>query len=242
MNLRLTAAVEGNLKKFLASELKAAKTGVTAGIRRATEGAKAELRRKVISAGLGRRLANTWRSQVYPKGNQSLNAAGYIASKAQKLARVFTKGATIRAKNKKFIAIPTESAPIKRGKKNSSTRHIEPSEWTSEMGELRLIKRKGKPGLLVSEQVARKSKGGFKFKQATEKQKQRGKRLVTVVMYILVKQATIRKKYDLKSISKKWGKATPALILDSWPKVLANGERADSRQRARLLSRQRRAR
>jgi Family of unknown function (DUF6441) len=46
---------------------------VTTGTREAGRGLKIELRRQVASAGLGQRLANSWRDKHYP--NQKLDAA-----------------------------------------------------------------------------------------------------------------------------------------------------------------------
>ncbi|MEO5338839.1 MAG: DUF6441 family protein [Magnetospirillum sp. WYHS-4] len=54
--MRLEAALEGDLKRFLADELKAAEAAVTAGVRAATEGLKQDLRRQIVGAGLGQRL------------------------------------------------------------------------------------------------------------------------------------------------------------------------------------------
>ncbi|OEJ63865.1 hypothetical protein BEN30_17070 [Magnetovibrio blakemorei] len=43
-------------------------------VREATNGLKLDLRQQIQGAGLGRRLANTWRSEVYPKGKKSIRA------------------------------------------------------------------------------------------------------------------------------------------------------------------------
>ena len=80
--MRLLAALQGDLKKIMAAEQRAAERAVTDGVRQATDGLKLELRGQVTGAGLGQRLANTWRGQVFPKSGQSLNAAGFVFSKA----------------------------------------------------------------------------------------------------------------------------------------------------------------
>ena len=77
----------GRLAGALEAELRGAERAVTAGVRAATLGLKAELRAQVTSAGLGQRLANTWRSRIYPEGQQSLGAAGFVWSKAPHLIR-----------------------------------------------------------------------------------------------------------------------------------------------------------
>jgi hypothetical protein len=85
--VRLLAAIQGDLNALLTAELRSAERAVTAGIREATDGLKTELRRQISSAGLGTRLANTWRGEVYPKGQPSIGAAGYVWSKAPGIVR-----------------------------------------------------------------------------------------------------------------------------------------------------------
>jgi hypothetical protein len=53
---------------------------VATGTREAGRGLKTELRRQVASAGLGQRLANSWRDEHYP--NQKLDAASLVYTKA----------------------------------------------------------------------------------------------------------------------------------------------------------------
>ena len=51
--MRLQAAIQGDLNALLKAELGAAERAVTAGIREATDGLKAELRGRITGAGLG---------------------------------------------------------------------------------------------------------------------------------------------------------------------------------------------
>ncbi len=53
--MRLLAALQGDLKKIMAEEAKAAESAVINGVRQATAGLKLELRGQVTSAGLGHR-------------------------------------------------------------------------------------------------------------------------------------------------------------------------------------------
>ena len=66
--MRLQAALSGELDQILADEVRIAEQAVTLSIREATDGLKTELRSQITGAGLGQRLANTWRGEVYPKG------------------------------------------------------------------------------------------------------------------------------------------------------------------------------
>lgn len=76
---------------------------------------KLELREQVTSAGLGARLAKTWRSNVYPKAGRSLNPAGYVWSAAPEIVSSYIDGATIRPVNGgKWLWIPSKAVPRRR--------------------------------------------------------------------------------------------------------------------------------
>jgi hypothetical protein len=64
---------------------------VAIGTRDAGRGLKTELRRQVTSAGLGQRLANSWRDRHYQ--NQKLDAASLVYTKAPQIIRAFDEGA-----------------------------------------------------------------------------------------------------------------------------------------------------
>lgn len=89
--MRLEAALQGDLNDLLKAELRVAEKAVTVGVREATDGLKTDLRRQITSAGLGSRLANTWRGEVYPKGQPSIGAAGFVWSKAPGLVRMYAE-------------------------------------------------------------------------------------------------------------------------------------------------------
>ena len=94
--MRLEAAIQGNLVEYMKQEIAAAETAVTAGVQEVTNGVKTDLRAQVVSAGLGQRLANAWRANFYPKG-KSINAAGFLFSKAPDIIYAFNYGALIKS-------------------------------------------------------------------------------------------------------------------------------------------------
>ncbi|HEY7598666.1 MAG TPA: DUF6441 family protein, partial [Candidatus Limnocylindrales bacterium] len=95
-----------------------------------------ELRRPVTSAGLGQRLANSWRDKHYP--NQKLDAASLVHTKAPQIIRAFDKGAVIRSRRGRFLAIPTESAP----RKGTDSNRISPNTFPEHrLGPLRFAAR-----------------------------------------------------------------------------------------------------
>jgi hypothetical protein len=70
---------------------------VATGTRDAGRGVKTDLRRRqVASAGLGQRLANSWRDKHYP--HQKLDAASLVYTKAPQIIRAFGEGVVIRSK------------------------------------------------------------------------------------------------------------------------------------------------
>jgi len=110
MSVRLLAALQGDLSKMMEQELTSARMAVTTGVREATQGLKSELRSQIEGSGLGSRLANTWRGEVYPKGRPSLGSAGLVYSRAPVVVAAHDQGALIRSKNGFWLAIPLPAA------------------------------------------------------------------------------------------------------------------------------------
>ena len=211
--MRLEAALQGDLRKFLAEELKLGEAAVSEGIREATEGLKLDLRQQIIGAGLGQRLANTWRGEVYPKGKNSLRAAGFIFSKAPGIVRAYEEGAVIRSKNGTWLAIPTPAA----GKYGDGRQKMTPGLWERMHGaRLKFVYRRRGPSLLVAEnQRARSGKRGG-FAKASDTALKSGRGLASVPMFILVPQISIRKRLDVSGAAEKWLAALPGLVIRNW--------------------------
>ena len=126
--MRLSAALEGNLVKVLQEETRAATHGAREGIRKGTNVLKGTLRAQITRAGLGRRLANTWRGKFFDN-DRGFNVTGFVYSKAQTIVRAHAEGAVIRPKRGRHLAIPTASAP-RRGA--NPRKRISPSNWPQE--------------------------------------------------------------------------------------------------------------
>jgi hypothetical protein len=212
---RLTAALEGDLKRIVELEMRAAARAVTVGVREATEGLKTELRRQITSAGLGTRLANTWRGEVYPKGQPSIGVAGYVWSKAPRIVGLYAEGAVIRSKHGLFLAIPTPAA----GKYGDARQKITPGAWERIHGmRLRFVYRRGSTSLLVADNVRLTARG----RAAPNIGRRKGAaytRLAgrtTVPLFILVPQVTVRKRLDVDGAAQKWIAALPRLVTHHW--------------------------
>lgn len=198
--MRLLAALSGNLDQMLRDELRIAEQAVTQSIRDATDGLKADLRAQITGAGLGQRLANTWRGEVYPKGQLSIKAAGLVYSRAPVVVGAHDQGATIRSKDGFWLAIPLPAAG-----KGPRGKRMTPGLWEKLRGQrLRFIYRRGKPSLLVAEnqRAGQGQRGGFSV--ASSKAQASGRGLVTVPMFLLVPQVTLKKKFDIDRVSQRW--------------------------------------
>ena len=213
--MRLQAAIQGDLQALLKAELRNAERAVTAGIRAATDGLKTELRGQITGAGLGTRLANTWRGEVYPKSAQSIGAAGYVWSKAPGLVRLYAEGAVIRSKRGLFLAIPSPAA----GRFGDGRQKITPGSWERIHGmRLRFVYRKGSPSLLVADN-ARLTKRGRAAANIGRSKGLEFTRLAgrtTVPLFILVPQVTVQKRLDVDGVAQKWIAALPRLVVQYW--------------------------
>ncbi|MDO8607873.1 MAG: DUF6441 family protein [Phaeospirillum sp.] len=210
--MKLAAAISGDLRKIMAEEIKDAEDAVTAGMRLAADGLKADLRRQVTEAGMGQRLANTWRAELYPKGRNSIKAAGFVFTKAPTIIRPFDQGAVIKSKHGFWLAIPTPAAGTgARGKR------MTPGLWEQMHGaRLRFIYRRGAPSLLVAENMRARTgkRGGFAKGSASALRTGRG--MTSVVMFILVPQVSLRKRLDVDGVAEQWAAALPELIVRNW--------------------------
>ena len=110
--MKLTATMVGSLKADMRAELRRIERAVPDGVKAAGDGLKGSLRKQVVAAGLGARLSRTWRGKTYV--NKGHDAASFVWSKAPQIALAFDKGAVIKGKGGRWLAIPTPAAP-KRG-------------------------------------------------------------------------------------------------------------------------------
>jgi hypothetical protein len=186
------AAIDGSLTAILKAQTDGVKKIVTDTVVEATTKLKEDLRAQVRAAGLGDRLAKSFQQQRYPKTGTSLEAAGVVFSKANKIHRAFIDGVTIKGKQGLFLAIPTSACP-----KQIAGKRASPALFERYIGKLRFVYRANAPSLLVAEnQRANTGKRGG-YRRATEKQLASGRGLATVVMFILVRQVRLRKLISL---------------------------------------------
>jgi hypothetical protein len=205
------AAITRSLHADMQAELRDLERATAVGTKEAGRGLRTELRRQVASAGLGQRLANSWRDKHYP--NQKLDAASLVYTKAPQIIRAFDDGAVIRSKRGRFLAIPTENTP----RKGTDGRRISPRTFPEHrFGPLRFVPRSTGPSLLVVDGVrasySRQTGQLRGFRRATDRARRSGQGLATVVMFLLVPQVRLRKRLDVARAAEHWSAQLPALI------------------------------
>jgi len=195
----------------LAAEQRLLAQAVTDAVGTVTSGVKRDLRTAVVQGGLGQRLANAWRSRLYPKRGTSSSAAGLVFSRAPVLHRVFSEGAVIRSQNGFWLAIPTEHAYRVAGAR-IGRKHMSPGEIEQALGQrLRFVYRAGRPSLLVADdaRITRRT-GTVRGRSGTLASTQKR---APVVMFVLVPQVTLRKRFDIDQVVDRWQARFPQVLI-----------------------------
>lgn len=137
MVLRIELALKGRLEQHMKAEIAAAEVAVTSVVRRKARTVRNAIAREIKRAAFTRRafsgeLSATVVAKVWPERGRSIETNGRIESKAiygrrggpVDLITVFSEGASIRSGAGRFLAIPTEHAPLAR----SGRRRASPEE------------------------------------------------------------------------------------------------------------------
>ncbi|WP_299364180.1 DUF6441 family protein [uncultured Paracoccus sp.] len=204
--MKLGINIVGDIGRIVEAETRAGEKAVTTAMRDAGTGLKAAWRAQITGAGLGARLARTIRSEQFPKGRASLNAAALVWSKAPVIVGAHDTGPLIRSKDGFWLAIPTAAA----GKSLRGGR-ITPGEWERRTGlRLRFVYRRSGPSLLVAE-------GRLNTKgRAVASRSKTGRGLTTVPIFLLVPQVRLKKRLDLARDAERARDAVPGLIVANW--------------------------
>ena len=204
--MKLGVDITPDLVAVMAAEIKAGEKAVSAAMREAGTDLKSAWRGQIGQAGLGRRLANSIRSQTYPKAGESLKAAALVWSKAPVIVGAHDAGPLIRSRDGFWLAIPTAAA----GKGLKGGR-ITPGEWERRRGmRLRFVYRRHGPSLLVAD--GRLNSRGLGV--ASRSKTGRGKS--TVPIFLLVPQVKMAKRLDLARDAERAQAAVRGLIVANW--------------------------
>lgn len=176
------------------------------------QGLKESLRRQTISAGLGNKLAKTWRGDVYPKSGYSLKAAGVVYTKATKILSGFEDASVIKSSHGFYLAIPTQNAPKKIYGKRVTPGLLEKAKGIR----LQYVYRKNDLSLLVAPNM----KASYSMKSGNLSGFRKAGRaksgLASVVMFYLVPQVKMPKLIDFERESKASYKKIMSKILAKW--------------------------
>ncbi|MDT8858281.1 DUF6441 family protein [Paracoccaceae bacterium Fryx2] len=204
MKIKLDLAPD--LIAAMAAEIKAGEKAVSTAMREAGTGLKTAWRAQITGAGLGRRLANSIRSQTYPKSGDSLSAAALVWSQAPVILRAHDTGPLIRSKDGFWLAIPTAAAG-----KSARGGRITPGEWERRQGlKLRFVYRRRGPSLLVAEGRLNSRGLGVASKSKT------GRNVATMPIFLLVPQVKLTKRLDLARDAERAVDRVPGLIVANW--------------------------
>ena len=204
--MKLNVAAVPNLAGMMAAEITAGEKAVTKAVGDAGTSLKTAWRAQITGAGFGQRLARTIRSEVYPKGQPSLNAAALVWSQAPVVVGAHDTGPLIRSQNGFWLAIPTAAAG-----KSARGGRITPGEWERRRGlRLRFVYRRSGPSLLVAEGRLNTRGVGVASRSKT------GRGLTTVPIFLLVRQVKLRKRLDLARDAKAAQNGIPSAIVANW--------------------------
>lgn len=215
--MRPRIAISGDIAAGLQADLEAGAAAVSGAIAIAARGLEQDLEHVTEGAGLGP-LSRAWTSQVYPRGRASLGAAGlvYVKGKARTIGAIeaHATGAIIRAAGGRFLAIPTDAVPRRRGGRGGAD-WMSPAEVeTAFNADLHLIKTKTGKLLLVMKAIAAKNRRGFRA--ATRRRVAQGRETTLVPMFVLIPQARLRKRFDINASVQRWVAQIPGLIVQEW--------------------------
>ncbi len=204
--MKLKLDITPDLVAMMQAEIAAGERAVTAAVREAGANLKTAWRGQITGAGFGQRLANTIRSEQFPRGKPSLIAAALVWSKAPVIIGAHDTGPLIRSRNGFWLAIPTPAAG-----KSSRGGRITPGEWERRSGlRLRFVYRRTGPSLLVAE--GRLNTRG----RAVASRSKTGRGVATVPIFLLVPQVKLPKRLDLGRDAARAHEAVPGLIVANW--------------------------
>ena len=205
--MKLNVSFIPDLVALMQAEVAAGQKAVSTTMAQAGASLKLAWRAQITGAGLGQRLANTIRSQTYPKGRNSLDAAALVWSNAPLIIGAHDTGPLIRSSIGFWLAIPLPAAGKALGGKR-----ITPGMWEKKTGlRLRFVYRRRGPSLLVADAVRLNTRG-----QAAVSKSKTGRGQVTAPIFLLVRQVKLPKRLDLARDAERALAAIPGSIVRNW--------------------------
>lgn len=199
--MQLRISLTEDIKAWSERKQQAIARGATAGARRFRARLKLALRDDVRRAGLGDRVANAWRDEVYPNsGKVSMRPTVFAWTKAPAIVRGHSDGVPIKGKSGNWLAIPTENTPRK------GRRYATPLEVEGIFNQ-DLVVFQGRGGTALAFVNAIRAKSGRGFRRATKRRAKDGRENQMVLMFVFVKQVSLRPKLNWRRIGDDLGRA-----------------------------------
>ncbi len=196
MTLAIKLAVSGDLAAFARDTHLRLARGARLAAERFAARAKLAYRGAVRGAGLGDRLANTVRVNIYPQSAslRTHSPAVVVWSKAPNILFAFATGVTIRRHTGLWLAIPTENTPRRGGR--PATPHQVEGIYDQD-----LIFIAGRGGQMLAF-IDKTLRGKLKRARAKRKSldiKARFDKLV--LMFVMVRQVRLKKRLDWRGVT-----------------------------------------
>lgn len=199
----------------------------TAAMRETAALAQQDVRSDTQAAFQGNRLPKTWRARTFPEGRDSVDAAGWIWTRAPELIDAHSRGLTIYARGGRWLAIPTDAAGsygLARGAaagsfaRRGNRERVTPGGFERRTGmRLRFVYEGGGKALLVAD-AARRDRFGIARPYSG---RGRGAKLYgpagqTIVVFILVPRVKLPQRLNLDAIAERAAGRYPALLMKHW--------------------------
>lgn len=185
-------------RRMIAGEAKR----ITKAMDETTDFLKGELRKQVIAAGMGSRMAKTWQGRTFPEGRNSLDPAAYVKSEAPLIIEAFSRAQIIAPLGgRKYLWLPTANCPRKKSgrKKGGTSIPMEPHEVLAHFNAKDFIILPGRNGSKYASLKVIGAKSSKGFRPATTRRKKQGRKPRLIPMFILVKSVRTIKLFDLKT-------------------------------------------
>jgi hypothetical protein len=189
--------------------------GAMRGAKRFEAHAKLDYRQDVRRAGLGDRLANTWRTRIYPQRGESWHPTVHVWSNAPALAAAHADGGTVVPKAGKFLAIPTENVGRRGGRRRT------PLDIESEFNQALIIKPTRHPNMFLALIRAVRARSGRGIRRASARRQAQGRAEQLVPMFILVRQVTLKPRLNWRGLERSLGPVFAEYLADDISRELS---------------------
>lgn len=218
--------LEGDFRRWRTEVTRELAERSTKAMHAATDVWKAEVRKAIQAAGLGRRLSMALGSVVYPRSGSSLEPAGILFARgaaADRVLRAYTEGARIRGRGRatgsQWLAIPIKQNLPVLGRAVKPTPDLVSQRLFGRSDALRFVIPRGAAGrfgLLVADAVTRGKTGkrvtGYGRNRSIG-QRRSGK-AESLAMFILVREVNVRRRVDVEAVTNR--------VVDQLPRLFAS--------------------